>query len=263
MQRSTIEKLNQLNQSFYTNVAKEFDQTRQAPWYGWSNLVDLLEEFDRNQPLRVLDVGCGNGRFLDFLVKNLPEQSIAYTGIDLNSELLHLAKTRTDTFANVTADWQNYDLVQTWLNNEQQKPPFDQKYDLIVVFGVMHHLPGSQQRLDWLNWFQKHLSENGLLVVADWQFSRESKRFAEKIISPENLGISAAELEPHDSILDWQQGVVSYRYCHETQAEEQTEQNKALETQNPMVTLIKEFDADGKSGQLNHYRVWRSKKRSS
>lgn len=263
MQRSTIEKLNQLNQSFYTNVAKEFDQTRQAPWHGWSNLVDLLDEFDKNQPLRVLDVGCGNGRFLDFLVKNVPEQSIAYTGIDLNSELLHFAKTRTQNFANLTTSWQHYDLVQTWLSGEMQKPPFDQKYDLIVVFGVMHHLPSALQRLSWLQNFQDHLSENGLLVVADWQFTRESKRFAEKTISPETLGISAAELESNDFILDWQKGAVSYRYCHETRAEEQAEQHKALVIRNPTVTLIKEFDADGKSGQLNHYRVWRSKKRSS
>ncbi len=42
MERSTILKLNQLNHSFYTTVAKDFDQTRQSAWAGWSELLHFL-----------------------------------------------------------------------------------------------------------------------------------------------------------------------------------------------------------------------------
>lgn len=261
MQRATIQKLNQLNHSFYSVVAKDFDQTRQSAWAGWSELRRFLEKFEAQKPLRVLDVGCGNGRFLDFLAQNLPNQIIECTGLDLNPELLALARTRTKNFSpKISAQWQEFDLVTAWLDESIGQPPFDTEYDLIVVFGVMHHIPSAQQRLEWLNNFQECLGTDGLLVVTDWQFTRESVRFAEKTIPPEKLGFTSEELELNDYFLDWQQGQVSYRYCHETTETERAEQNEALTDQNPEVKLVTEYDADGKSGHLNHYRVWHSKK---
>ncbi len=261
MERSTILKLNQLNHSFYTTVAKDFDQTRQSAWAGWSELLHFLEDFNPQKPLRVLDIGCGNGRFLDFLAQNLPNHTIEYTGIDLNPELLALAHERTQKLsAKITTHWQRFDLVTTWLDETINEPPFDAEHDLIVVFGVMHHIPSAQQRLEWLNRFQECLTPDGLLVVTDWQFTRESARFADKTIPPEKLSFTAEDLEPNDYFLDWQQGEISYRYCHETTETERAEQNEALVDQNPEVKLVSEYDADGKSSRLNHYRVWHSKK---
>ena len=261
MQHTTIQKLNQLNHLFYSAVAKDFDQTRQSAWQGWTGLLGSLEDFNPQKSLRILDVGCGNGRFLDFLAQNIPNQTIEYNGIDLNPELLNFARTRTKNISpKITTQWHKFDLVEAWLGDLVNQAPFDVEYDLIVVFGVMHHIPSAQQRLEWLNRFQECLTPDGLLVVTDWQFTRESARFADKTIPPEKLGFTAEDLESNDYFLDWQQGTVSYRYCHETTETERAEQNEALADQNPEVKLVSEYDADGKSGQLNHYRVWHSKK---
>ena len=43
--------------------------------------------------MRVLDLGCGNGRFAEFLAQNLDQNiKIEYVGIDSSGELLELAQ---------------------------------------------------------------------------------------------------------------------------------------------------------------------------
>ncbi|MFM7585082.1 MAG: hypothetical protein ACKO9F_20475, partial [Caldilinea sp.] len=56
-----------MNQEFYRTVAAEFDRTRQGLPVGMLALAQLLHE-QLSQPIRLLDVGCGNGRFARALV---------------------------------------------------------------------------------------------------------------------------------------------------------------------------------------------------
>ena len=60
MNAQVQEQLLALNRQFYTAVGQEFDRTRQSLPAG---MVQLAQQLRRDQMQRILDVGCGNGRF--------------------------------------------------------------------------------------------------------------------------------------------------------------------------------------------------------
>src|SRR5579859_7793821 len=129
MTSQTIRQLNQLNQQFYEQVAADFSQTREQPWSGWQQLIPLLQE---KQPQNILDLGCGNGRFGEFLQNQLP--NFQYKGVDKNKNLLQIAKSHLPD-----ATFSQVDIVESSLENSLANQITD-KYDLITLFGVLHHI---------------------------------------------------------------------------------------------------------------------------
>ncbi|MGL4648608.1 MAG: hypothetical protein ACRC1H_04315, partial [Caldilineaceae bacterium] len=59
---AVVEQLLALNRSFYAQVGSEFDATRQNIPAGYARVVHAAPTPQGDLPLRVLDVGCGNGR---------------------------------------------------------------------------------------------------------------------------------------------------------------------------------------------------------
>ncbi|MGH9460977.1 MAG: methyltransferase domain-containing protein, partial [Vicinamibacteria bacterium] len=89
MDWSTILALNAINRDFYTQRAEEFAATRGGPWRGWRRLLEPLQACE--EPLSVLDVGCGNGRFGMFLRENL-QKPFRYVGIEVSAAALESAR---------------------------------------------------------------------------------------------------------------------------------------------------------------------------
>ena len=69
----------------YKEIPHLWDRLRRNPSREWRWIESLIHQGDR-----VLDVGCGNGRFFE-LLRN---KNIAYTGIDSNAELIEIAQSR-------------------------------------------------------------------------------------------------------------------------------------------------------------------------
>ena len=64
MDESTRRTLEAINRRFYADRAHDFDSSRTRAWQGWSRALFGLPR----SGLRVLDLGCGNGRLLAHLV---------------------------------------------------------------------------------------------------------------------------------------------------------------------------------------------------
>ena len=88
MKDEIVDKLLKLNQGFYTHFARPFADSRTSPQPGFSRLLEHLPENYE----RVLDVGCGNGRFGQFMMTTC--SPFNYTGLDFTSELRHKAVTQ-------------------------------------------------------------------------------------------------------------------------------------------------------------------------
>ena len=252
MNPNTVLHLNQLNREFYQQTANSFDQTRQYSWQGWQKLLPFISQLATNhQPLTILDLGCGNARFAGFLQEQaLP---VKYHGVDFSQDLLQKAK---DSLTRLKIEYQltQLDIVQQLIDGKLPTT-LNQQYNLIVAFGVLHHIPSFQLRAAFFQQLATLLQDHqAKLIVSAWQFATKD-RFKKKMINPTKIGIDPKELENNDYILDWQQHPTAFRYCHHL---DQAELEQLLSTVKT-VQLEETFLADGKSGQLNRYLVLSAK----
>jgi tRNA (uracil-5-)-methyltransferase TRM9 len=242
----TARTLNVLNRAFYATIADDFDATRAHPWPGWARLLPLLPA----SPLRVLDVGCGNGRFGVFLASHFP--SVEYHGIDNSPSLLERARTALDSLPNLSATLETHDVVDALIETPHRPAlsPIaregglgNEGYDLVALFGVLHHIPGAARRVELLRALAGQVKARGLLVFACWRFY-EFPRFRDRIIPfPTHL-----DVEPGDYLLDWRRGAQAVRYCHYVDDAEQAELTNVTG-----LTLLDSYRADGESGNMNAY----------
>jgi tRNA (uracil-5-)-methyltransferase TRM9 len=245
MNNHTIQKLNQLNQHFYSQIAEEFSQTRQMPWKGWENLLEYLKKLPAKS--RVLDLGCGNGRFGQFLATHFPEKDFFYLGTDNNAQLLKIAQQQLSA-THLQTQFVECDIIESLMKStflEEEKP-----FDVIVLFGVIHHIPSFALRQKCIQVLTKKLTPSGLLIFSTWQFDRDTSLMQRQKFSDE-LSFDQAELEPHDYFLSWGKEETVTRYCHLTKLEEVHKIVDRLP-----LNLLTHFSADGKEGNLNEYYVW-------
>ncbi len=244
----TIKKLNQLNRDFYQLVHAQFDHSRQHPWPGWTQLLPWLDHLSGSKQLAVLDLGCGNGRFGEFLAKNLPQTKLDYTGADNNQSLLDTAAAKLKKLK-LQFQLRNFDLVESLLQNDLSSQLSGHTFDLIVLSGILHHVPSFALRRQLISQLSQLLNANGLMVIACWQFAKFD-RFKAKVIDCDKIGLTQADLEKNDYILDWQTELTAYRYCHFTNEEEM----RQLATDCGL-NVKQQFTADGKTNNMNRYYI--------
>jgi 2-polyprenyl-3-methyl-5-hydroxy-6-metoxy-1,4-benzoquinol methylase len=251
MSPATQARLLSLNREFYRLVAGEFDRTRQGLPKGMLDLAARLADRlaaslspSSNRPLRVLDAGCGNGRF----ARALAEVGVAcnYTGIDADPHLLHLAREQTADLPGVIANFAAIDLSEPqWTTLLPQREPFD----AVVCLAVLHHFPGLSLRRRLVRDLGSLVAPHGILALSTWQFLT-SERLADKQVEWSEIGVNPAEVEEGDALLPWNQGVHALRYVHQLDLDEV----RSL-ADDAGLRLLDTFRADGKEGNLNLFAL--------
>lgn len=231
MREQVVQQLLNLNQEFYDAQADSFSGSRVSAQPGFARLLPHLP-----QPCpRFLDVGCGNGRFAQFLQHH--NRIGEFIGVDFSEELL------ADAAQNAVGTFYQRNLLEPGCLAGLGLFP------AIACLAVMHHLPGQANRLCLLREMKEHLGENGRLLISNWQFM-DSPRQRRKVQEWSQVGLTAADVEPNDYLLAWQRGGFALRYaCHIDAAE------TAELAQEAELTIIDQFRSDGKEGDLSLYTV--------
>jgi 2-polyprenyl-3-methyl-5-hydroxy-6-metoxy-1,4-benzoquinol methylase len=112
----------------------------------------------------IMDVGCGNGRLLDFL-----PVSVTYSGYDFNENYI---KNATLKYGNRKASFMVADINTT---------PDLPKADVIFAIGVLHHLEDATC-VKFLQSASKHLNPGGMVVTVDPVFVENQNPIARRII---------------------------------------------------------------------------------
>lgn len=240
MHSDVQEQLLALNRRFYATVGAEFDRTRQGLPDG---MLQLAARLHRRAPAqRVLDAGCGNGRFARALAQ-VGVQG-AYLGIDADGELLRLASAQTAGLDGLEVHLQPADLAAPgWHAALHARAPFD----AVVSLAVLHHFPGMALRRRLVADLATLLAPGGVLALSTWQFLA-FERFAGKLVPWAELGLDAEDVEPGDALLPWNQGAHALRYVHQLDLPEVEALAAAAGLQ-----VQETFRADGKEGDLNLY----------
>lgn len=237
MQSHTANLLLAINRAFYRRHAADFTRTRRQAWSGWERLLPLLRG-----RARLLDVGCGNGRFGRFWARANADPGTArqYHAIDASLPLLRETAQTMRAFPRVQTRLEWRDVFSD--------PPRHGRYPLIVLLGVLHHIPGRRRRAALLRALGERLSADGVLIVTFWRFGADPRLRGRAMPWPAAL---ADQVEANDFLLPWgDRELGAFRYCHHFDEDEERELVAASG-----LTLLQSFAADGASGELNAYRI--------
>lgn len=121
----------------------------------YSNVAGLLENRAARGPYTILDLGCGNARFLAPCLQSSPPES--YTGVDLSSVALEEAEEYLKNVPGVSL--RNQDMLEAVAEAEAV-------YDLIFTGYAVHHLsPDAKQQL--FHSCASRLAPGGELIMVD------------------------------------------------------------------------------------------------
>lgn len=243
MNKKTINRILAINKEFYEKISKDFDTTRKYPWEGWAPLLNIIKEKNNKKALEVLDVACGNGRFLDYLAANL-KQDFIYTGVDNNKDLLAFAENMyKDKWKEKNAVFKYEDVLGEKFTTK--------KYDVVVAFGITHHIPNEKRRQEWIKYISKILKPEGILAISFWNYNKD-KRFQPLDLSQikEELNIAVKEIEDNDYFIRWNNNAIRYVHIY---SQEELKIIFSILSKNNLVMLA-DYEADSKE-KLNRYCI--------
>lgn len=242
MKQATQDILNNINRTFYQKRAEEFSQTRQSFWKGWNMVWKIVSPTLPQNPM-IMDVGCGNGRFGQFLISKLGA-NFQYIGVDSADALLGKARVNLELLGNRKLI--NADVFEIHYSA-----------DLVVLFGVLHHIPGLAQRNELVKSLHDHVNPGGKLALSLWHADRIASLYQRQAKSEDlkKLGIDPEDLEAGDVLLPFGIKKNSWRYVHIFSDREINGLIKTLE-----IKTTSKFEADGRTGRLNTYLILEKEK---
>ncbi|MDX1437390.1 MAG: class I SAM-dependent methyltransferase [Anaerolineales bacterium] len=248
MQPEVADRLVELNHRFYQSFAGPFSESRLRLQPG---VVRILEKIPNETS--VLDLGCGGGTLAAFLIERGFRG--AYLGLDFSPGLLENAREsvasayrHSEMPASPAArfEFKQADLAgPAWEDGLPRE-----KFEYILAFATLHHIPGAELRLRLLSQIRRHISDDGRFIHSNWQFLN-SERLRGRILPWELAGLSPDDVDPGDALLDWRRGGEGQRYAHHFLPEEL----QSLADQSGF-TIEAQFFSDGREGNLGLYQVW-------
>lgn len=235
MNPTTLSLLLELNRGFYQTFALQFSATRQRLQPGVRRILDQVKPADN-----LLDLGCGNGELARQLARQ--KHTGIYTGLDFSPALLEQARGGVPP---------HFRFLQADLSSPDWDAPLQgDKYDAILAFAVLHHIPGMELRLQVLHKARSLLLHGGRFIHSVWQFLN-SPRLQFRVQPWESIGISEDEVDSGDYLLDWRQGGRGMRYVHHFSEHELAELAVAAGFE-----ITESFLSDGENARLGLYQVW-------
>ena len=240
MDSQTQKHLIDLNRQFYERFSTSFSDTRHRAQPGVRQLVPGLMS-----AVNILDVGCGNGTLACALVKS--GYTGTYLGMDLSAGLLNSARGILGQ-----PEQGNYTFQQMDLSDPEwpcQLPT--ERFNALVNFAVLHHLPGKDLQLRTARTFHKLIEPNGLVAVSVWQW-QNSPRLAQRVVPWAAAGLEPGDVDQGDVLLDWRASdQVGLRYVHTFSEESLTQL-----AEQAGFRVSSSFYSDGKPGNLALYQTW-------
>lgn len=237
-----------LNQRFYQDFGRAFAATRRRIQPGVRRVLRSLPTGGQ-----WLDLGCGSGALAREWA--LSSRSGSYLGVDFSPVLLDEARQAVagQEIPRLQIHFAPADLTdESWMTVLGAQPRFEG----VLAFAVLHHLPGSEMRRRVLQQVRALLCPGGVFIHSEWQFQHSEKLLARR--QPwEVIGISPQAVEPGDTLLDWRYAIPEQaeksglRYVHLFDRAELS----ALAGQTGFL-IREEFESDGEGGRLGLYQVW-------
>lgn len=148
--------------SDYNDFAKTFSKSRKN--LKWQELDTIIRDILVEKYASILDVGAGNGRFLEFFRRHHPDFCVEYLGVDSSSQMIQEAR---DLY-----------VKHDFLVSPMQDVTFEcigKRYDAIVFLASFHHLRTEEERIQVLENFRHLLAQNGKIYMTNWNLLEQER----------------------------------------------------------------------------------------
>lgn len=159
-------------QNYYNHQARKYAHTRRKFWVEKKILKISLEEYlitYRIKKLKILEFGCGDGRFLREVLLPLSEKEnivIEYIGVDISQWLLDIAQEQIKQYwKSISTTFICADILDYISNCKQEE------FDCVVGMSSFQHIQTYEQRLYLMQYFYKVLKYDGIIMMLNWSFS--------------------------------------------------------------------------------------------
>ena len=133
-------------------IERDFDRLALLDSDGWTqnnHYHNFLLRFVPSRCAEAFEIGCGTGAFS----RRLAERSTQVTAIDLSSEMIRVARSRSAQFANI--DFQVADIMSCNLPAA--------RFDCIATIATLHHVPMREAIIK----LKAALKPGGMLLILD------------------------------------------------------------------------------------------------
>ena len=247
MDNATAQLMSSLTSDFYRRVGESFSATRGSSWPGWERVLAAMEPREQDV-LRVLDLACGNLRFERALFERFPH-ACAHA-VDACDEMVHAFDARV-TF-------QHLDIALALLEGDLSACLDASGFDASVSLAFTHHLPLYEQRVRLMDALVESVHPGGVAAVSFWQFADDARLLAKArsatAIAAERYDLSTFGKD--DYLMGWQNERDAFRFCHHCSDDEI---DALIESVAGKARVLDRFKADGASGKLNQYVIFKSK----
>ena len=178
---SLIEK--SLVKDVYTEIASHFSNKRQSTWDWITRFVQNVN--GDNNPVNVLDIGCGNGRNMT----DFNPETCSIFGID-----------NCEEFVKICSD-KGFNVIESDMSNI----PFpDNYFHYFLSIASFHHLSTTERRIKTLMEINRVAKKGALMLISVWS-----------LIQPENTPQSKKIKKYGDNIVQWNKnGKIYDRYYY-------------------------------------------------
>ena len=155
---------------FYTRLAEYYDHLYSFKDYESEvhKIRELVQQYNRSSGNTLLDVACGTGGHIEFLRKYFD-----ITGVDLNKEMLQIAKKRFSDVEFVCSNITSIDLGK--------------EFDVITcLFGSINYLLSDDELESTIHSFSKHTRPGGVVII--------EPMFTKETVRPGSMGVSCVDL---------------------------------------------------------------------
>lgn len=173
-------------QAHFDQEAQEFDDIIQKiiPYY--DQMIEAIVAsipFEKDQPISVIDIGCGTGTLAQAIQEDYPNAVI--TCVDMSEEMLRMAK-------------QKLSNQVTCIASSFEQLTFETSYDVVVSSLALHHLEDQAVHKQFYRQIYDALNPNGLFINADVIKASSSdlqEAFMQKWIAFMNQKITLKEIQ--------------------------------------------------------------------
>jgi len=139
-------------EAMYRELAKYYDYLYSDKGYAKESnrIISLINRYKKSKGKSLLDVGCGTGMHIGYLKKNFN-----CTGLDLNKEILDIARKKFKNIKFIQANMLNFNL------NEQ--------FDVITsFFSAIGYVKTYENLRKTISNLSKHLKKGGVMIIEPW-----------------------------------------------------------------------------------------------